>query len=374
MTLRILVSGMIAGVPRNGGATWAVLQYVLGLRRLGHDVLFVEPVEKRAAGPSAIAAYFEHVVRTFGLEDCAALLVDGTHRTLGPPYAQLAHRAATCDVLLNVGGMLTDPSLRDPAPVRVYLDLDPAFTQLWQESEGIDMRLRGHNRFVTVGTMVGRPGCTVPTCGLDWIPTLPPVVLDQWPVSASSPERGFTTVANWRGYGSIQRGGVLYGQKAHSFRPLMDLPARTGERFEIALAIDPAESRDLDKLRAGGWRLLDPDDVAGTTGAYRRFVSASKGELGVAKSGYVLSRSGWFSDRSACYLACGRPVVAQDTGFGGWLPTGEGLLPFTTADDAAEAIKAVNADYERHRDAARTVAREHLDSDRVLARLLERVG
>lgn len=374
--LTILFSGMLAGDPHQGGASWAVLQYLLGLRRLGHDVLFVEPVKPAGGAPladSAAAGYFRQVAARFGLADSAALLLAGTRQTVGPPYDDLRERAGRADLLVNVSGMLADPELVADIPVRAYLDLDPAFVQCWH-AQGIDMRFAGHTHFVTVGQAVGTPDCPVPTCSRDWVTTLPPVVLDEWPAGDAIAHDGLTTVANWRGYGSVEHQGVFYGQKAHSLRRFIDLPTRTAERFLLALAIHPGETKDLEALTANGWGLLDPAAVAGSPDAYRQFVRGSKAEFGIAKGGYVASRCGWFSDRSACYLAAGRPVVAQDTGFGRALPTGEGLLSFATADDALAAIDAINADYPRHRRAARALAGEYLDSDRVLARLLARLG
>jgi hypothetical protein len=259
-------------------------------------------------------------------------------------------------------------------PTRVFLDLDPAFNQLWHAVEGIDMGLDAHNRFVTVGLALGHPGCPIPTCGRDWITTLPPVHLPAWNRGDRIVTDAFTTVGNWRGYGSVTWKGVQYGQKAHSFRRLFDLPERTSERLVAALAIHPDEIPDRVALSRQGWELADPRTVAGTPDDYRAFVSGSKGELGVAKSGYVKSRCGWFSDRSAAYLAAGRPVIAQETGFSRFLPSGEGLLPFTTLDDAVAALERVAADYETHRSAARELAEEALAADVVLSRLLERIA
>ena len=379
--LTILLSGMVAADPHQGGATWAVLQYLLGLRRLGHDAYLVEPVRPSSLRPAGAAlgatdnaAYFRGVVSEFGLERSAALLLEGTRETVGLGYDELLAVARRADALLNVSGMLTDEALIGRVPVRVYLDLDPAFVQLWHAAEGIDMRFAGHTHFVTVGQAIGRPGCDVPTCGREWIPTLPPVVLDHWPAADRVTHDGLTTVANWRGYGSVEYRGVFHGQKAHSFREVIDLPTRTRERFLPALAIHPGEARDLAALAANGWRLLDPAVVAGTPDEYMRFVQGSKAEFGVAKSGYVVSNCGWFSDRSACYLASGRPVVAQETGFSRILPTGAGLFSFRTADDALAAVDALNADYPRHARAARAIAQEFFDSDKVLSRLLRAVG
>jgi hypothetical protein len=199
-------------------------------------------------------------------------------------------------------------------------------------------------------------------------------VLDEWPVPEKIEFDAFTTVANLRGYGSVNHDGILYGQKVHSLRPLFDVPTRTTERFVLAMAVHPEEQQDLEMLRANGWELVDPGTVAATPDDYRSFVQASKAEFGLAKSGYVASRCGWFSDRSACYLASGRPVVAQDTGFSAYLPTGAGLLSFVKADDVVEAVENIRGDYEEHRRAARTLAEEHLDSDRVLVRLLGQLG
>ena len=376
--LRILVSGMIAAVPHHGGATWAVLQYVLGLRDLGHEVTFVEQVDPGALRPegaaleeSVNAAYMRSVAERFGSADGWALLEEGTTRTTGLGYDGLRAAAREADVLINISGILTDDDLMGAARTKVYLDLDPAFNQLWH-AQGIDMHFGGHDRFVTVGQAIGTPHCSVPTSGIDWIPTVPPVVLEHWPVVRGG-ER-ITTIGNWRGYGSVEHEGVKYGQKAHSMRDLMTLAARTDAAFQLALDIHPGETPDLEALDRNGWQIVDPAAVAADPDSYRDFIAGSQAELGIAKSGYVLSRCGWFSDRSACYLASGKPVVAQDTGFGRFLPTGAGLLAFTTEDDALAAVEEVRSDHERHAAAARAIAEEHLDSRTVLARFLDRVG
>jgi hypothetical protein len=369
--LTILVSGMLAGTPGQGGATWAVLQYLLGLARLGHDVCLVEPVA--AAPDRRVVGYFRRVVAQFGLEGRAALLVSGSRRTVGLSYERVREVAARAAVLVNVSGMLADEALLAPIPRRVYLDLDPAFVQLWH-TQGIDMRFAGHTHFVTVGRAIGQPDCPVPTCGIDWITTAQPVVLERWPVAPRIVRGAFTTVANWRGYGSVEYDGVFYGQKAHSLRSLIALPTRTAERFVLALNIHPDERRDLEALAANGWRLVDPARVAGTPEAYRRFVGGSRAELGIAKSGYVAARCGWFSDRSVCYLASGRPVIAQDTGFGRFLAIGEGLFAFGTTDEVLAAAEQLRRDYDRHARAARALAETCFDSDRVLGRLLQEVG
>jgi hypothetical protein len=356
-------SGMVGGTPGQGGAAWAVLQYLLGFRALGWDVWFVEPAE------AAAAEHVAPVLDGFGFAGrWAVLSADGA--TVGASREDLLAAARRADLLVNVAGMLTDPALLDEIATRVYLDLDPAFVQLWHTVEGVDMRLDAHTHFVTLSDSVGR---TIPDCGRSWLPLLPPVALAHWPVADVLAHDALTTVANWRGYGSIQADGVHYGQKAHALRPLFKLPRRLSVQLLLALAIHPAETADLAVLATNGWRLTDPASVASTPQLYRRFVAGSWGEFGIAKSGYVVSDSGWFSDRSACYLASGRPVVAMETGFTRRLPTGTGLLTFTDLDTAVVAIEDLTADYEHHRLAAREIAEAHLDATVVLADLLERV-
>jgi len=379
--LTILISGMIAADPYQGGATWAVLQYVLGFKQLGHTVLFVEPVEERALRPSGAdldsstnATYFREVMAAFGLETSSALLLAGTHETAGLPYNRLVELSGQADVLINISGMLTDENLVGNVPTRVYLDLDPAFNQLWQAVEGIDMRFAGHTHWVTVGLAIGHPDCPVPTCALPWITTVQPIVLSHWPVAGRVTYNVLTTVANWRGYGSVTYDGVFYGQKAHSLRQFFPLPTLTNEQFVLALAIHPAEINDLMALEQNGWWLVDPAQVAHTPWSYQQFIQGSKGEWGIAKSGYVAARSGWFSDRSVCYLASGRPVIAQETSFSRYLPTGNGLFAFATIDDVLVAIEEIRRDYTHHAQGARALAEEYFDSNKVLARLLHRIG
>jgi hypothetical protein len=372
---------MIAGDPHQGGATWAVLQYVLGLQKLGHKVVIVEPIAVKSIRPtdgslneSVNAAYFRQVAADFGLTERAALLSENSRQTVGMAYDKLRSFASKADVLINVSGMLMDRELTDSIPIRAYLDLDPAFIQLWQSACGVDMRFNGHTHFVTVGLALGMPSCRVPICGKKWTHTFQPIVLEYWPRSREIRYNGLTTVGNWRGYGSIEYQGEFFGQKAHSLRELIALPRHTDEKFFLALAIHPDEMQDLEAISSGGWNLLDPRKVAGSPAAYRQFIQLSKGEFGVAKSGYVTSKCGWFSDRSVCYLASGRPVIAQDTGFSDHLPTGNGLFGFRSVDDAVRCINAMNHDYEHHSEAARRLAETYFRSDRVLTELLQRLG
>ncbi len=379
--LRILLSGMLARVPGQGGAAWVVLQYLLGLRGLGHEVQFVESLptdslDPAGAGLSATrnAGYFRHVIQRFGLAGSATLVDAGTRETIGLPYDRLRRFAQRCDLLINLSGLLRDHELMDAIPLRVYVDIDPGFTQLWRAVDGIDVGLSGHNRFVTIGMTLGQPGCPVPTGDIHWIRTVQPLVLEHWPMSEAPACDGLTTIANWRGYGSVEFGGRHYGQKAHSWRKFFELPAKTGEQFKPALAIHPGEVSDLEQLERWGWRLADPASVAATPEAFRSFVQGSKAEFGIAKSGYVEANCGWFSDRSICYLASGRPVIAQETGFSDYLPTGVGLMAFETEDDVLRCIRSLNSAYDKHRKAARQLAEDRFDARKVLSGLLGKLG
>jgi hypothetical protein len=368
--MRIVVAGRAFDVAGQAGASWAVLQYVLGLRELGHDVWLLEPVAQLQ--PETVRT-FEALRAEFQLGDQAALLVGEGRETVGASFQAVREACMSADALLNLSGVLERSDLLGCFRTRAYVDLDPAFNQLWHAS-GIDRGFDRHTHHFTVGAAIGRDGCAIPACGVDWRHTLPPVVLSRWPAVPPAPAGPVTTLANWRSYGSIESGGAFYGQKAHSLRRLVDLPGRSAERFVLALAIHPDEAADLQALDTGGWELADPRHVAGTPASYRRFIAGSKAELGVAKDGYVVARCGWFSDRSACYLASGRPVLAQDTRLAGALPVGEGLLTFGDTDGALAALAALASDYEAHAAAARGVAEAHLDSRIVLGRLLQELG
>jgi hypothetical protein len=342
MSAAIAVGGAVAQKAGRGGHTWVFLQYLLGFQRLGYDVLFVDRERN---------AYVDRVMRDFGI-----------------PYAvgdEAIEPVRRSRVFLNVMGFV-DGAVLDAAPFAAYLDIDPGFPQMWS-ALGLADPFVGHDAFVTIGGRIGEPDCPLPTCGLSWITTEQPVVLDAWPVQSRN-GLTFSTVGAWRGaYGPIDYKGRRYGLRVHEFRKFVELPARAGADFVLALDIDPAETMDLELLRRHGWTLLDPHDAARDPLTYRSFVQRSGAEFMVAKSMYVESRSGWLSDRSICYLASGRPVLAQDTGFA---HDGDGLVRFSTLEEAVEGAEAIVADYARHARAARALAEERFDSDRVLTRLL----
>ena len=379
----IIVAGSLAQRPHIGGHTWVFLQYLLGFRRLGWDVLFVDRLEPEmcvdADGEptglrsSVNLSYLAEVMERFGLGERWSLLYDGGSEVAGRSRAEVVDMARRSALLLNVMGFLDDEEILAAAPMRAFLDIDPGFGQIWQEL-GLHQTFQGHDRYVTIGERIGAADCRVPTCGIDWVTTKPPVELSEWPVQA---ERGsaFTTVASWRGaFGPLEYEGRTYGLRVHEFRRFFELPDRTSARFEVALDIDDAEVDDLAQLEANGWKLVDPREVAGDPWRYREYVQRSAAELMVAKNLYVDTRNGWFSDRSACYLASGRPVLAQDTGLDGLVPSGEGLLTFSTLEEAVAGVEEITGDYERHSRAARAIAEEHFAAERVLPRLLEKLG
>jgi len=360
---------------------WSVLQYVLGLRAMGHAVHFLEPfrwassTQRKSFELLADARYAQRVLSAAGLDGQWSFIDPDTRVSYPRPYADLVDIARSTDVLINISGLLSAvEELVQLVPIRVYVDVDPVYTQLWQEVEGVDMGLSGHTHHVTYALAAGFGGSRVPSCGVHWIRSLPPVVLRHWPVARPRRNGSVTSVGNWRSYGTIIHDGIHYGQRAHSFRPLVRLPSLSSERLVQALTIDPTDYGDIELLSDSGWVLVDPKVVAGTPQSYREFIRGSKAELGIAKSGYVVSRCGWFSDRSACYLASGRPVVAQDTGFSNFLPVGAGLFSFEGVDDAAAMLQALCEDFEWQADAARRIAEEFLDSKVVLGSLLERIG
>lgn len=364
------MSGVLAGKPGNGGNAWSRLSVVNGLQKLGFEVFFVEQI---AAPGRENTAYFDDVMRQFRLTGKAALVANGDSH--GIARLALDEIAADATLLVNFGGHLTIPALLRPARCKVYLDDDPGFTQLWEASSAAGARLAGHDRYMTFGENIGRPGCAIPTEGIEWHATRPAVVLDDWPVATARSRDVFTTVATWRGpYGPITWNGQSFGLKLHEFRKFVDLPARTGQNFELALDIHPNEKSDLALLRNSGWQLADPHDVAGDPSAFQGYVQASLAEYSAAKGIYVETECGWFSDRTVRYLASGKPVVVQDTGFSRNLPTGEGLLAFRTLDEAVAGVGAIVSDYARHSHAARAIAEEYFDSDKVLGRMLEEVG
>jgi hypothetical protein len=379
----VIVGGAIANKYLNGGEAWVRLSWIRGFQRLGCRVHFLEQIEPAACvgedgapaqfEQSATRAYFDRVMEQFGLTASATLMLGDGQATSGLDYEEVLELAGEADLLVNISGNVQSPEILRRPKKRAYVDLDPGFTQFWHAAGNPGARLEGHDAYFTVGENIGTAASTIPTSGIDWQPVPPPVVLEDWPAE-SSPARSFTTVGAWRGaFGPIEYGGHTYGLKVHEFRKVIELPRRVPDvQFEIALDIHPGDAGDRDALLANGWRLTDPREAAPGPLEFRRYVQRSGAEFSVAQGVYVDTHSGWFSDRTVRYLASGKPALVQDTGFSRNYPVGEGLVPFRTLEEAAAGARRIDAEYDRHSAAARALAEEWFDSDKVLARFLER--
>jgi hypothetical protein len=359
-----------------------VLSYLLGFHRLGWRVTLIDRLAPcqcvdgagRPVAPDHSVGYIyaRSVLQAFGLEDDYVLLVDGVEEPVGRTRAALAADLDAAEFLLDVMGFLDDRRLRDNTRCRVFLDIDPGFPQMWA-ADGLADVISGHDVYLTIGTNLGSEGCAVPTLGRTWRPTLPPVVLDEWPVRRER-GRAVTSVVTWRGpFAPVEHDGVRYGLRAHQFRRFAGVASATNWPMELALDIDPEDDADRSMLTGAGWTVVDPRFVAASPSGFRRYVQESTAEFLVAKGMYVQSAGGWVSDRSACYLASGRPVVAQDTGLGAAISVGDGLVVFNDVTEATALLEEVLARYTHHSAAARALAEDHFDSDRVLSELIDSV-
>jgi hypothetical protein len=377
-----LVAGAIANKPFSGGAAWTRLSWILGLRQLGFDVYFLEEMQERdcvdAQGRrvdferSANLQFFRLVAGLFGLSNKAALILNDGRKTVGLKPEEVREAAASAQFLLNISGHLKQAAIIRNVPLRIYLDLDPGYTQIWQAQQCGDLGLENHHVFFTVGENIGSPGCLIPTCGITWHPSRQPVILDEWGVSDQGRLDWLTTVASWRGpYGQLTYASEVLGPKAHQFRKWMTLPERCIQNFEVALDIHPTESASIELLRSHGWHVVDPVANAGDPIAFREYIQNSGAEFSVAQGMYVQTRSGWFGDRTVRYLASGKPALVQNTGFDRRIPTGEGLLAFTTFEEAVAGVERIYRDYRLHCRRAREIAEEYFDSRKVLGRFLE---
>lgn len=366
-----MVAGAVANKPGNAGAAWTRMSWVQGLRKLGFEVHFVEQLSEGLGGEEE--KWFRSVIGAFGLEESATLLGPEGTAAYGLLPGELEELAAETALLLNISGHLDRPRVRDRVACRVFIDLDPGYTQVWCEEGLID--LANHDHWFSVGTQVGGAECPLPDGGWSWRPTLQPVCLAEWPKQSVQKCQRFTTVAAWRGvYGPLDIGARSFGPKAHEFRRFLPLPQWTEGTFELALQIHAADEADLSALKEHGWRICDPREVAADPEAFRAYVQGSSAEISVAQAVYARTGTGWFSDRTARYLASGRPAVVQDTGLEADLTFGKGLLTFRTLNEAACAVEAVRTDYAAHCRAARRLAEEHLAAGKVLARICEEVA
>ncbi|HUP24720.1 MAG TPA: glycosyltransferase family 1 protein [Thermoanaerobaculia bacterium] len=385
--MRAIVTGMIATYPV-GGVVWDYGQYALGLESLGWEVYYLEDTGTETYDPrrGEYGADCSHAVAFLdeSLRALSPTLGERWHfrsmngETYGVPRSRFQEIVGGADLFLNVSGGTLLREEYAASPRKVLLDSDPGWNHFvnypkWDAKPGWQGTLgyRAHDVFLTYAENLGQPDCLLPDLGLRWHPTRPPVLLDHW--SASPPGDTWTTVMTWNNFRRpVEYQGRAYGTKEMEFPEIEDLPAAV-PRLALEVATG-GSSPPVERWRELGWRVIDSHTVSASAEDYRRYVQSSRGELSVAKNLYVATRSGWFSCRSVCYLASGRPVILQDTAFSRWVPTGLGVLPFSSRSEAVDALEAVEADYDRHCRAAREIAAEEFGAERVLRRLLAQVG
>jgi hypothetical protein len=361
-----------------GGHAWAEMQYLAGLQALGHDVYYLEEcgeeswvynwdTEATTTELGYPAAYVRDCLEPLGLK--GRWIYRAGEESEGMGLGEFQDVCSEADLLIIRALPITcwRPEYDRPRR-RIYIDADPGFTQvslLNGDTELADTVERCERLF-TFAQRIGAGDCIFPTGGRRWLKTLPPIALAHWPYAAGGPATHFTSVMNWRGFRDVVHEGVLYGQKDREFPKFLDVPRSTPQPFRLATTGDPPVN-----LAEHGWEVVPGWVPSRTPWSFRTFVQESRAEFGVAKHGYVRMRGGWFSDRSVCYLASGRPVVVQDTGLDDWLPTGEGVVTFRDPPEAVRAVEAINADYERHRRAARRLAERVFAAEQVLPPLLD---
>lgn len=375
--MRIILTGSI-GRSVTGGQGWANLNYLLGLRSLGHEVFYLEDVgqwsstydwdaEQMTDSLDYPADYIAATLEPWGFAGRWAYRAGD--ETRGLSLERLKAECRDADLLLVRGVPLFEERPEYTAIThRAFIDVDPGFTQfrLAREEPAYVTTMAMCDTLFTFGIGINTSGGAVPLAGRQWHPTLPPIALEAWPAEPPPAGGAYTTVARFRGFKDIEHNGVMYGQRDRELPKFLDLPARTSAPLAMALT-----GGGHGQLKQHGWQTLDGWRVSRTLEDYRQFICNSRGEFGVAKHCYVATHSGWFSDRSACYLATGRPTIVQDTGQQAWLPLGEGVLTYRTLDEAAAAITQVEADYAAHAQASRAIAEQLFDARKVLSKLLE---
>lgn len=373
----IIVCGAI-GRSVTGGQAWANLQYLIGLRELGHEVYYLEDVGDWSstydweAGQETDSLdypsdYIRRSLGPYGFGD--RWMYRAGDKSCGLKIDEMRHLCAEADLLLirGIPFIIWRPEYDLPRR-RAFIDVDPGFTQirLAHQEPAFAETLGKCERLLTLAQRIGYSDCSIPTVGREWAKTVSPIALDEWPVVPPIDDAVFTTIVRWRGFKNVRYDGVEYGQRDREFPKFLDLPQHSTQTFRVALTGGSAE-----RLTRHGWQVVDGWQASRDTAVYRHFIQQSRAELGIAKHCYVETKGGWFSDRSVCYLASGRPVVVQDTGLADWLPTGSGVLTFRSRTDAVRGVERVNSDYAAHSDAARRIAAEHFCTNKVLNRLLE---
>jgi hypothetical protein len=376
--LRIIVTGLIAQYPL-GGVTWDYVQYVLGLAQLGHDVYYIEDTGQWPYNPGEGGLgkgcdfnikYLAGIMSRYGLADQWAYRFPWQSQWFGLSDTKRQEVIQSADLLINISGTLERPEEYRQVRRLAYIDSDPVFTQVKLARGQLDFRkwIDLHDVQFSFGECLSS---AVPATGHQWRPTRQPIVLSEWHPEVPHREV-FTTVMNWTSYKPVVYGRQSYGQKDVEFMRFQELPNLVAPTvLEIAVNTGKTRRTPRQLLAHKGWQVVDPAQVCPDLDTYRQYIESSRAEWSVAKNGYVLGQPGWFSCRSACYLAAGRPVAVQDTGFSNVLPVGEGLLTFTTVEEAVAAINEIEANYPRHAKTARALAMEYFDAPRVLTRLID---
>ncbi len=379
----IICTGKIANAT--AGHIDSIMAYPVGLQRLGHEVYVMERVGSNrcvdAFGKKVLfeqwegRRHFESVMKTYGIWPRCCLIYKNGEATHGRPFAEAVNVAKRCDLLMTRSGEIhkVQDIFANPR-YRLYIDGNPGNTQVFLQQHGGDYEALDHyDHLFTLGLNIGTDTCRIPTGNRHWHPILRPVVLPLWPTCPDHERIRFTTISSWKGRTTFQWQGTESGQKSDSWLKFIEIPKRTAQELEIALRIEPHDEVDGEMFRQNGWRLTDPRRLRTMTD-YREYISHSRAEFSVAHHRVVEFAVGWFSDRSALYLASGRPVLVQSTGIEPHLPTGKGLLTFSTMEEALAGIEDINGDYIGHCRAARDIAETHFDSDRVLTNILAHVG
>ncbi|PSB40231.1 hypothetical protein C7B80_33850 [Cyanosarcina cf. burmensis CCALA 770] len=376
--LRIVVLGYIVRGAL-GGMSWHPLQYLMGLANLGHDVYFIEDSDDYPScydptrgymdiDPTYGLKYAASIFERVGLGDRWAYYDAHTSSWLGGCADRIKEICTTADLLLNLDGVNPLRPWLLQIPARALVEGDSVFTQIRHLTDAYAYeQARQHTTFFSCAENIGQSKCTVPDDGFPWQPTRQPIVLDTWLVKPLTDAAAkFTTVMQWESYPAREYKGIRYGLKADAFPPYIDLPKRVGSILELAVS---GGNTPTEQLATKGWRVREPPTRSPWT--YQEYIQQSKAEFSITKDAFAVTWSGLFSERSACYLASGRPVVIQDTGFSNWLPTGAGAIAFSNLEEAIAGIEAVNSRYEFHCQAARAIAQEYFDARHVLPPLLE---
>lgn len=368
------------------GVVWQLLHHLVGFRSLGLDVYYIEDHRAHAYDPQALTSLADPranlelvggVLERYGFGGRWSFLDSAREEYIGMSRARCLELLAGADAVINLCGATAPREEHLRNPCMVYLETDPGALQVGLErGDARDLQLAAaHRLFFSYGYNLGAPDCLLPTGGVLWHPTRPPVLLDEWrPQEPAGEPACFTTVGTWRNRGNdVELGGETYRWSKHvNFRRVLEVARRAAQPIELATDLDSGP--DYQRALSGGFSFRPVLEVSLDIDRYRDYVTGSRGEFTVAKDVYARTHSGWFSDRSVCYLAAGRPVVTQRTGFEKFIPTGAGLLGFDDADEAVEAIAAVNRDYPRHCRAAREIACEYFDAHRLLDQIAEVIG